>query len=388
MNEITKIALTPIHVPFKEQVRKVMGEGSGSLGMAIPAEEAWLGGDFVICRIYDNEGNCGVSEVFVWLPETGVSPQQIIDTISKGLSRYLLGENPFNIEKILHRMNINITRNEVAKGLLDMACYDLMGRILQKPIYELIGGKSVDKIPLAALIPLAAPIMMKAVVKMYRKRGFETFRLKLGNNVQEDLEIVQTIRDVIGPRMRLRVDYNQAYTPSVAVRAIKGIEPFGIDYAEQPVNLDDYAGMAYVQQRVDTPLIMHEGFFSLKDMVTAHQMGAIEAVGINSERPGGISNAIKAINYAHLNGMSIVLHNQPLGIASAMQIHLHTAFYHYIEHPSELFGIEMLEDDLIKRPLEYSDGCVTIPTGPGWGVNLDEDALDKYATSESTIISK
>jgi muconate cycloisomerase len=124
-----------------------MGEGEGNLGMAIAAEEAWLGGDFVVCKLISKLGNMGLGEAFLWLPETGVSPNQIIDAIKNCLAKYIIGENPFNIEKINHRMDINLARNEAAKGMIDMACYDLMGQITDLPACYYMGGKFVDKIP-------------------------------------------------------------------------------------------------------------------------------------------------------------------------------------------------------------------------------------------------
>ena len=168
-NVIKRIELTPLHVPFKKYVINFMKESEGGLGMAIDAEEEWLGGDFVICKLIDNHGNEGISEIFVWLPETGASPDQIIDAIKKSLYRYVIGENPFNINKINHRMDANMARNETAKGLIDIACYDLMGKILDLPVHDLIGGSFTDKIPLAALIPLAEPMLMKGLVRSYYK---------------------------------------------------------------------------------------------------------------------------------------------------------------------------------------------------------------------------
>lgn len=387
-HEIISIELTPLLVPFKEPVRKFMGEGEGGLGMAIAAEEVWLGGDFVICKLICKDGNIGLGEAFVWLPESGVSPEQIVDSIKNGLANYVLGENPFNIEKINRRMDNNVARSEQAKGLLDMACYDLMGKITGLPACDFMGGKTVDEIPLAALIPLGDPMLMRGIVRSYYKKGFRTFRLKLGNNIQEDVKICEKIRGALGLKIRLRVDYNQAYSPSEAVRAIKAIEPFGIDYAEQPVRADDYLGMAFVQKRVNTPLMAHEGFFSLTDFITLVEIGAVGVLGINSERPGGVTKAIKALNYAEQRGLEVVLHNQPLGIASAMHIHFHAAKYYSIAHATELFGQEMLEDDLIVKPLDYSGGTAKVPEGPGWGVELDEEALKKYATAPTIIIKK
>jgi len=386
--EIESIELTPLHVPFKEPVIKAMSEGEGGLGFAIGAEESWLGGDFVICKLVTKDGSVGLGEAFVWLPETGVSPYQVIDAVKNSLSKYVLGENPFNVEKINYRMDLNLARNEAAKGMIDMACYDLMGQISDLPACYFMGGKFTDRIPIAALMPLADPMLVKGLVRSYYKKGFRSFRLKLGKSVEKDLEIVQTIRKIFGNDTNLRVDYNQAYTPPMAVRSIKAIEPYGIDFAEQPVNATDYIGMAYVQNRVDIPLMAHEGFFSLKDFITLVELKAVRVLGLNSDRPGGVTKALKAFDYAKMRGLGVVLHNQPLGIASAMHIHFTAAKDPYIDYATELFGQEMLKDDLILNPIDYSNGMAKIPEGPGWGVKLNEQALNKYATDSTIILEK
>ncbi|MGB5909754.1 MAG: mandelate racemase/muconate lactonizing enzyme family protein [Promethearchaeia archaeon] len=387
-NLIQVIELTPIHVPFKDPVKKAMAESEGGLGMAIGAEEPWLGSDFVICKLITKDDTIGLGEVFLWLPETGISPHDVINTIKNCLGKYILGESPFNIEKINYRMDANLARQEVAKGILDMACYDLMGKMTERPACDFIGGKSGEDIPLAALIPLGDPILMKGIVRSYYKKGFRTFRLKLGHGVKQDVEIIETIRKALGYEIRLRVDYNQAYDPQLAIKAINAIEPYRIDYAEQPVKADDYLGMKYVQQNVNVPLMAHEGFFNLKDFVTLVELRAVRVLGINSERPGGVTKALRAINYAKTRGLGIVLHNQPLGIASAMHIHLHVAKYHCIDHATELFGQEMLVDDLILKPINYDNGRTKLPEGSGWGVTLDEHALERFATSSTITLEK
>ena len=384
--KIVAIEMTPVFVPFYEFVRQAMQAGAGGLGMAIAAEEAWLGGDYVICKLIANDGSVGLGEAFVWLPETGVSPEQLIDSIKNALGNYVLGESPFNVERIRHRMDANVARSDVAKGLLDMACYDLMGQIAGRPASDFMGGRAVDKIPLAALIPLMDIDTMIGLAENFHGEGMRTLRVKLGSSVQEDVRTMERMRETFGDDVRLRVDYNQAYSPAAAVRAIKAIEPFGIDFAEQPVRATDYVGMAHVQSRVDTPLIAHEGCFSLQDIVALAELGAIGAVGLNSERPGGVTNAIRAINYAEQRGMGAVIHNQTLGIASAMQAHLAAAKHHSLGHATELFGHVMMEDDLIVDPIDYSDGAATLPVGPGWGVELDEEALNKYATAPTVKV--
>jgi len=172
------------------------------------------------------------------------------------------------------------------------------------------------------------------------------------------------------------------------VRAIQAIAPFGIDCAEQPVRADDWLGMARVQRAVDVPLMAHESCFSFTDFTVLAELGAVRVLGVNTERPGGITQALRAIDYAAERGMGTILHNQPLGIASAAQIHIGAARASRLGHAMELFGHVMMEDDLILDPLDYSNGIVRVPAGPGLGVELDEAALDRYVTGACVVLER
>lgn len=385
---IVRIELFSLFVPFREEVRRIMDSSAGGLGMAIPAEEPWTGGDFVICRLTAGNGHTGVGEAFVWLPETGLIPEQITSVIAQALWRNVLGANPFDVENIAQRMDRNVARNEVAKGLLDMACYDLAGRIAGLAAGELMGGLQTGEVPLAALVPLMRAEDMASMAGAFREAGFRTLRIKLGEGAEEDERIMEAVRGEVGEDTRLRVDYNQAYGPEEAVGAILAIEQFGIDVAEQPVAAEDYAGMAAVQGRVGIPLMAHEGCFSLRDIFTLAELGAIGVVGINSERPGGISGALRAIDFAAGRGMGVVLHNQTLGIATAAQLHLASARHDLLGHDAELFGEVMFEDDIILEPIAYSGGAADVPQGPGFGIELDEEALERYAVAEPLVIEE
>ena len=147
--------------------------------------------------------------------------------------------------------------------------------------------------------------------------------------------------------------------------------------------------MAYVQKRVDTPLMAHEGFFTMYDFVNLVEMGAVRVLGINTERPGGISKALKCLHYAELRGLSTVIHNQNLGIGTATLLHFAAANYNSLGHAPELFGYAMMEDDLITEKIQQANGIAKVPKGPGFGVKLDEKALEKYSTGPTiTIKSK
>jgi muconate cycloisomerase len=383
---IVRIELTPVLVPFNTAVREAMQAGEGGLGMAIGADEPWEGGEFVIARLTAEDGSVGLGEAFVWLPETGVASAQVIGIIEQALHKYILSRSPFEAEKILTHMDRNVTRNEVAKGLLDMACYDLMGKIHNLPASDFMGGVKVTRIPLAALIPLMDPDDMVGMAVGFQATGTRTFRVKLGRSAQEDVEIMEKMRTRLGDQVRLRVDYNQAYSEEEAVQAIRAIEQFGIDFAEQPVAADNFVGMAQVQKRVKTPLMAHEGCFSFQDIVTLVELGAIGVVGINSERPGGVTRALQAIDFAKQHQLNVVVHNQPLGISSAMHLHVSAARYDCLGHDPELFGYVMMEDDLIAEPIDYSDGSAAVPSGAGFGVELDQEALDRYASGPTVTL--
>jgi len=382
---ITSLEITPLQVPFKQVVREAMQQGGG-LGMAIPAEEEWTGGDFAICKMTDEAGNTGLGEQFVWWPETGASPKQIILAVQEALYKYVLGQSPFNYKNIRTRMNNNVARSETAKGLLDMACWDLMGKGKKKPSCELMGGKQTNALELCALVPLMDANSMADMAYGWQQSGYRTIRLKLGNSVKGDIEIMRLARERLGTNIQIRVDYNQAYRPEEAVKAIKAIEPYAIEIAEQPVASTDFQGMAYVQQRVNVPLMSHEGCFSLQDIDTLIALKAVSVIGINSERPGGVTNALEAISNATSHGLGVVIHNQTLGIADAMMIHVAAANYSALGHDIELFGNIMYEDDLITKPLDFNGGKVNVPDGPGWGVELDNNALEKYATGPTVKI--
>ncbi len=383
---IRRIELTPLHVPFRAEVRQMMTSSSGGLGMALKAEEPWLGGDFVVCKLVAEDGAEGIGETFVWLPETGATPEQIVEIVAKGLSRYVIGQSPFDVHRIRRRLDDNVAKSEIAKGLIDIACYDLMGKITGRPAHDFMGGRCADSVPLAGLIPLVDVETMVAMAVHFQTAGHRTLRLKLGAGIEKDREIIEKVRATVGPSMRLRVDYNQAYTADQAIRAIDAIEPFGVDCCEQPVRSNDMMSMVRVQKAVRVPLMAHEACFTLREIVEQVELGAVGVVGVNAERPGGVTDALAAIDYATRRGLGVVLHNQPLGIGAAMQIHVGAARLCVLGHEMELFGHVMLEDDLIVTPLEYAEGRVRVPDGPGYGVMLDEVALAKYATAPTRVV--
>jgi muconate cycloisomerase len=383
---IIKIELFPVFLPFREYVRDMLQGGSGKVAMGLKVDDHWLGADILVCRMTTENGVVGIGDLYIWLVESAVSPQLVASVIKNHLARFVLGQSAFDMEAMQEKFCNNVAHNDMAKGLIDLTLYDVAARSIGRPVHDLCGGKQIDRIPMSMVLPLTDIETILEVVKLGQAEGVGSFRCKLGDGARRDVEIISAVRELIGPDAGLRVDYNQAYTANQALHAIEAIAPYGIDFAEQPVKADDFAGMAWVQSRTDVPLMAHESAFGLRDIATLHQMGAVRAFGINPERPGGMTAALKAIDYAAMTGLDVVLHNQPSGIGSAAILHMHAARARNIRHATELQGHVMMEHDLLRQSIVYENGFAHLPTGPGWGVELDEDALDKYQVQEAEVL--
>lgn len=385
---VEQVDLFEVRVPLSELARGAMAASDNGMGMAIPTEEPWLVADFLFARLVDANGVEGWGEAYVWLPESGVSQRDMASAIEHHLAAYVLGSRPIAVQALSARMDRNVARNEMAKGLVDIACHELAARQLGRPVHDLIGGATVDRIPLCGLIPMADPDTVAAIAAGYQKAGYGTVRIKLGAGATEDRDVISAVRQRCGDQLRLRVDYNQAYSAAGAARALSLIEQFGIDGAEQPLPVGDLVGMVDLARRTDVPLFLHEGFFTLGDLVALVEAGGCGVIGINGERPGGITNALRAIDFASARGLGTIIHNQPLGIGTAAHAHIAAARFDRLGHAVELAGDVMFDEHLTKTRYAIEDGHMALPGGPGWGIEVDRDALDDHLVAEPISISR
>ena len=384
---IARIELFEVRVPLSELARGAMATSENGLGMAIPTEEPWLEADFLFCRLVDEAGTEGWGEAYVWLPESGVSNRDMASAIQHHLGAYVLGSRPAAVQALAARFDRNVARNEMAKGLVDIACHELAARQLGVPVHDLIGGAAVDRIPLCGLVPLADPATAASICAGYQRSGYGTARIKLGTGPEADRDVIAAVRDRCGTGLRLRVDYNQAYSVPQAVRALRLLEPLGVDAAEQPLPLGDLVGMVEVARQTTIPLFLHEGFFALGDLVALIDAGGCGVVGINGERPGGLTGALRAIDYAAARGMGTIIHNQPLGIGTATHAHLAAARFDRLGHDVELAGDVMFDHHLVHERYRVEDGHLVLPGGPGWGIDVDRDALDDHLVADPVVLS-
>jgi muconate cycloisomerase len=278
------------------------------------------------------------------------------------------------------------------KAAIDAAIYDVVGKALKVPAYQLLGGLFRERIPIAHSLGLME--IEKAVEEALQAKseGVKTIKLKCGIDQKRDVELVKQIRKAIGPELNICVDANQGYpTAKTAVRITKAMEEYDLLYMEQPVEGIDQ--MAEVARRVDTPIMADESAWTPQDVIEIVQKKAADVISIYTTKPGGMFKAKKVAAVAEAAGLRCNVNGSvETGVGNAANVHLaaSTGVVTYgcvvpVSTPKGkgnggIAGI-YYQDDIIQEAFEYADGDVIVSSKPGLGIELDEDKLKHYRVS-------
>jgi L-alanine-DL-glutamate epimerase-like enolase superfamily enzyme len=266
-----------------------------------------------------------------------------------------LGDDPLLIEDISVDLNGVMRGNAAARAAIDMALYDLLGQRLGVPIYQLL-GLNPARTPLTSFtLGLDTPAAMAR--KAREAAQYPILKVKLGT--ENDLDIVRAIRDVTDAR--LRVDANAAWTPKQAIKTISALEPFSIEFVEQPVAASDLDGLRLVREHTNVPIFADESCVTLDDV--PRMAGRVDGINIKLMKCGGISQALKMIATAralHLQVMLGCMIESSVAITAAAQI---SPLVDY----ADLDGALLVADDPFEGVL-IKGGTMALPDRPGLGV--------------------
>ena len=374
--KITKVEIIPVDIPRTKVLTLARYGNLGKGGMF----------EFVLTRIHTDEGITGVGEVPPLPPLSPESQPVIVDVQKKWLVPGLLGMDPFETEAIWERMDFIAPTYSMAKAAIDMALWDIMGKSLDMPVHRLMGGSKPEKIPNVGLIGIDEPEVVANVAEGFVKEGYHGIRLKIAPG--RDVDCVAAVRDAIGGGVDLRVDCNQGYRTAEAVKMIREIEPYGIEFVEQPTVWWDFNGMAEVAMAVDTPLMAHESMYLLSDVKNLIDVGAVGVMGLKTYRPwGGLTGARRLLEMARVMNIPCMFHDDlELSVSLAAATQIITAYKNVITHKCELSGYpEWMGDDVTTESVRFEKGYVHVPEGPGLGVELDEDKVEKYTKGIITL---
>jgi muconate cycloisomerase len=353
-------------------------------------------GVYVIVKLETDEELIGLGEAPVlkdWggdhMRYYGETPKTTVHIINDILGPVLNGEEPCNFEKLHMVMDRAVKGYPYAKAAIDMALYDVVGKALKIPVYQLLGGCYRQRVPIAHSIGLMD--IEKAVEEalQVKEEGVKTIKLKGGIEPERDVNLVKEVRKAIGPELHIAVDANQGYaTPKLAIRTIRRMQEYAIRYMEQPVEGID--AMAEVTRNVDTPIMADESAWTPRDVLDIIQKKAADIISIYTTKPGGLFKAKKVAALAEAAGLECNVNGSvETGVGNAANVHLaastpavNLACVIPVSTPkgkgkTGIAGI-YYQDDLIKEPFEFASGDVLVSSNPGLGVELDEEKLKRY----------
>jgi muconate cycloisomerase len=337
--------------------------------------------NFVFVRLETPDGLVGWGEAAclggpTWSEE---SSESIAATIERYIVPWLVGRDASGIEVLSREMARRVQGNPFARAAVEMALWDLNGRALGVPVHRLLGGRVRDRVPLSWSLAVADPDAEIEEARAKVARGHRIFKIKTAARpVAEDVERVRRLREALGPDVSLRVDANQGWDRPTALRAIRALEPYGVDFVEQPVPRWDFEGMAEIGRRVTVPIMADESCFSPQDALTIARLGGVSILGLKVTKSAGISGTMAIARIAEAAGMSCYVGcmiETSLGTAAYLHVALSAA---PVTWGCELFGPLLLKGDVVRQPVRYEDGAILALDGPGLGVEVDEGALKEW----------
>jgi len=282
--------------------------------------------------------------------------------------------SPFDVERKLRAKYALLGVHNIvlfAIAGIDAAAWDAWAQALGQPLVRLLGAapRAIPAYNSNGLGLLLLKELPKAAADLL-KGGFGAVKLRLGRaEARDDLEALRTVRKAIGPEVKLMVDFNQGLSVAEAIRRGHMIdEEGGVEWIEEPVRADDFAGCSSVRKEIQTPIQIGENFMGPEQMAQALAAGASDYVMPDLERIGGVTGWMRAAALAQGAGLEMSSHLFPEASGHLLAA---TPTCHWLEYVD-------WADAVLKDPLEVKDGFARVADRPGTGIAWDEKAVKKH----------
>ena len=342
--------------------------------------------DSLIVKITTDSGIVGWGETAVITGARG--------TLVDALTPALIGKNPLDRRQLWADLYGENFGNALASAAVDIALHDIAGKALNVPIHQLYGGKVRDKVLAYAsamnytegLDPLKQ--FPEEASDLVRK-GFKAMKMRIGRlEPKADLKIVEAVRQAIGPDIRLMCDANGAYSLATAIQVGKELEKLGLYFFEEPLPLiaPHYPAYERLTDGLDIRIAGGEALDSRhtgKNLIDRH---AVDLIQPDVTLCGGIAECLFVAEMARLSWVQCVPHCWGGAIALAATLQVLSLIPEDTVAPGSTGPMLELDvydnpfrEKLITHPFAQKDGFVTIPNGPGLGIEVDEDVIARYA---------
>ena len=306
------------------------------------------------------------------------------------IETHVIGSSPFDYEVIYDALSLNGRNARSACGI-EMALWDLMGKALDMPIYQLLGGARRTQVP-----AYASGFFMREGLdhitdlvegaSRCRDEGFRAVKLRVGFGPDQDERIVSAVQETIGGDVRLAVDVNMGYDVPTAIDVGRRLDGFDLLWCEEPIVDQDVDGYLEIQQALPLRIAGAESKSGLRAFREMVQRRAVDVIQPDISRAGGFTEGRRICALAAANDVHVIPH----AFGSAVQLAATLQWLAVIpDDPAELDPLpayleldvmeNLLRTDLALTPFELKDGIMAIPDRPGLGVELNEYALHRWA---------
>jgi len=317
-----------------------------------------------------NDGSVGYGEGAPTPVITGETMGSMIATIEY-IKPFILGKEIEDFDTILGLVHNLILKNTTAKSALEIALYDLKSKSLKQPLYQMLGGTQTH-------FKTDITISMSEIDKMIADSlnavtlGYETLKIKIGDDPQKDIERVKAIHKALDKNIKLRLDANQGWTAKESVTLLHALEKENIiaEFIEQPVRADDIEGLLYIKERVQTPLLADESIFSVKDARKLLEMQAIDYVNIKLAKTAGITQALELADLSKEFGVKCMIGCMLEGpISVAAGVHVASAKADVITM-LDLDAVSLLASHPVETSIVFDESEIILSNSVGLGASL------------------
>jgi L-alanine-DL-glutamate epimerase-like enolase superfamily enzyme len=348
----------------------------------------------VIVRVDTDAGVSGYGEM-----RTFLSPTATESIIEDGIAPLVEGQSPYEVERLRRQVFIEYTNIELFFAAVETACWDIVGRDLGKPIYELLGGwtapsqgkrshhmesdgidaSEAGDVEVAFCLGILPPEESRVKAREAVDAGFSVLKTKAGRDWKQDADRIIAMHDEVDGQLEFRLDPNQGWTLDEAVRVGARIEDENIrlQYMEQPIRVDAHRSLARLRQRLRHPIAPNEDTYIPHNLQSLIEAGAMDVAVVDLTPAGGIAGLRQQTAILEDAGIPFTHHCAfDLGIRTAAILHAVSGIPGFSLPPDSTYYA--WEDDVIADPFEVEDGTLSVPEKPGLGIDVDEDKIEEY----------
>jgi len=333
-----------------------------------------------IVRVSTDEGISGYGEVCPLGPAYMDAFAMGVPAGIAELGPALIGMDPLQLNLLNERMDLALGGHNYVKSPIDIACWDILGKVSGLPVATLMGGRYRDGVPPYRAISQRGPEEMAEDVLKYRAQGYRRFQLKVGGNPNEDIARIRACRAVLEPEDILVADANTGWLPHEAMRVVNGVRDVDV-YIEQPCS--SLQECLAVRKNTTLPFVLDEVIRGVVPLVEAYNLGAMDVVNLKISRLGGLTKAKAARDLCQSLGIAMTLEDSWGGDVTTAAI-AHFAGSTRAEHYFTATDFNSYVDiEVAPDAPRMVDGLLPVPSGPGLGITVDESTLGAAIVSVS-----